>query len=110
MIRQLPAPSFLGLVDAPPAVVILPGEMTADGLLRNWQKATVLTLREFAFRLFAYALTPFIYASRSVAGLPRLATLEAAWINILTIAEKRSEQRDPVVGTRSFILGCDYLR
>jgi hypothetical protein len=73
--------------------------MTANDLLRNWQKAAVLTLRVFDFRIFAYALDPFIYASRKVAGFPGLATLDAARIDILRIAEKRSEQRDALKGS-----------
>src|ERR1700733_4107586 len=79
--------------------------MTANNLISNWQKAAMLTLRAFDLWLFAYALHPFICASRSIARFPRLAALKAAWIDILTTAEKRSEQRDLVFWRRMTMNG-----
>jgi hypothetical protein len=76
------------------AVIILTGQMPVNHFIDDGKETAMLAVGAFYFRFLAQTASPLIGASRLIAAFAGFATLEAAWINIITSTKERPKQGD----------------
>ena len=82
------------------AGVVVAGQVPADDVVGDREKASMVTLRALDARLLAHAADPLVRAGRGVAGLASLAAFEASRVDVFATPEQRAEERDLRFGRR----------
>jgi hypothetical protein len=79
------------------AGVVVAGQVPADDVVGDREKASVVTLRALDARLLADATGPLVRTGRGVAGLASLAALEASRVDVFATPKQRAEEGDLVL-------------